>query len=309
MYGNFGDDNIFGRGGDDIIRGNDGNDFVAGGLGDDVIIGGDGVDTASYLFATGGILVNLGTSGFQNTLSDGMDNLFGIENLSGSLHGDILIGDDNDNRLEGLDGNDALSGMDGNDVLFGGAGNDTLSGGLGNDVLEGGSGSDWAVYHHAVVVNLNVEAQNTFGAGIDTLRDIENLAGSIHGDALGGNAGRNEIDGNGGNDWLFGRGGNDILRGGFGDDMIAGNSGSDFLVGDAGSDTFIFDDDWGNDIIADFEVGEDVLDFGLVTGLDNTFQFHVSESSGNAVIGYGLTNSVTLQGVSLVELDSGEWIV
>jgi Ca2+-binding RTX toxin-like protein len=309
MYGNTGDDNIFGREGNDLLWGEDGNDFIAGGLGRDVIIGGDGIDTASYLFANSGVIVNLGISGFQNTLSDGEDNLFGIENLSGSLHGDILTGDDGGNRLEGLDGNDALSGMDGDDVLFGGAGNDVLSGGLGNDVLEGGSGLDWAVYEQAVVVNLNVEAQNTFGAGVDTLRDIENLSGSIHGDALGGDDGRNEINGNGGDDWLFGRGGNDVLRGGFGDDMIAGNSGSDFLYGNAGSDTFIFEDDWGNDVIADFEVGVDMLDFGLVSGLDHTFQFHISESGGDAVIGYGLTNSVTLQGVSLAELDSGDWII
>lgn len=309
MYGNFGNDNLFGRDGDDLIWGEEGNDFIAGGLGDDVIIGGDGDDTASYLFATGSVRVNLGISGFQDTLSDGMDNLFGIENLSGSLFGDILTGDDAGNRIDGLDGNDALSGMGGDDVIFGGAGNDILSGGLGNDVLEGGSGSDWAVYQQAVVVDLTLEGQNTFGAGIDTLRDIENLSGSIHGDVLSGDAGRNEIDGNGGDDWLFGRGGNDILRGGFGDDIIAGNSGGDLLIGDAGSDTFIFDDGWGYDTIADFEVGVDVLDFSLITGLDGTFQLHISESGGNAVIGYGLTNSVTLQGVSLAELDSGDWIV
>ena len=309
IEGGLGDDSLFGRGGDDVLWGNDGDDILLGGLGDDGLLGGDGTDTASYLFATGGVRVNLSTYGIQNTYSAGEDLLASIENLSGSFYSDLLTGDKYGNRIDGLDGNDALSGMDGDDVVLGGKGNDTLSGGAGNDVLEGGSGIDWAVYTDAVVVNLDQETQNTFGAGIDTLRDIENLSGSIHGDALGGDNGRNELKGNGGDDWLFGRAGNDTLRGGAGDDMIAGNAGSDALFGGSGNDTFIFEDGWGNDTIHDFVAREDVLDFGLVSGLDGTFDFHISESDGSAVIGYGLTNSVKLNGVSMAELDTSDWIV
>ncbi len=309
IEGGFGDDNLFGRGGDDLIWGREGNDILLGGLGDDILVGGDGIDTASYLFAVGGVRVDLSIAGSQNTLSDGLDALASIENISGSLHHDILFGDEHRNRLEGLDGNDLLSGMAGDDVLFGGAGNDTLAGGAGNDVLEGGSGIDWAIYTSAVVVNLNQETQNTYGAGIDTLRDIENLSGSIHGDALGGDDGQNEINGNGGNDWLFGRAGNDTLRGGAGDDFIAGNRGSDNLFGGAGVDTFIFDDDWGNDTIHDFVVGQDILDFGLVSGVENLNDFHISESAGSAVIGFGFANSVTLIGISVSELNTSDWVL
>jgi Ca2+-binding RTX toxin-like protein len=54
-------------------------------------------------------------------------------------------------------------------------------------------------------VNLSLTtAQNTGGAGIDTLSGIENLIGSQAGDTLTGNSGNNRIDGGGGNDTMAG---------------------------------------------------------------------------------------------------------
>jgi hypothetical protein len=58
-----------------------------------------------------------------------------------------------------------------------------LTGGLGNDVLNGGTGGvDTASYADATVgvtVNLAIVGQqNTVGAGLDTLSNIDNLTGS-----------------------------------------------------------------------------------------------------------------------------------
>src|SRR5439155_1849741 len=57
--------------------------------------------------------------------------------------------------------------------------NDTLEGNAGNNVLAGGSGTDTVTYVNAsaaVTVNLaNTGAQNTIGAGTDTLTGFENL--------------------------------------------------------------------------------------------------------------------------------------
>ncbi|HBR68800.1 MAG TPA: hypothetical protein DEA55_05425, partial [Rhodospirillaceae bacterium] len=83
-------------------------------------------------------------------------------------------------------------------------GNDTLDGGAGDDILDGGTGIDRALYNaasSAVTVSLAITAaQNTLGAGIDTLLDIENLTGSGFNDTLTGNSGDNSIDGGSGND-------------------------------------------------------------------------------------------------------------
>ena len=83
-----------------------------------------------------------------------------------------------------------LIGQGGNDTLNGGNGNDILVGGAGNDALNGGAGVDTASYIDApsgVTVDLSIlVAQNTVGAGTDTLNSIENLIGSNFADVLKG---------------------------------------------------------------------------------------------------------------------------
>jgi Ca2+-binding RTX toxin-like protein len=72
-----------------------------------------------------------------------------------------------------------VTGNDGNDVLEGGAGNDTLNGGNGLDTASYTSATA------AVTVNLaTTTAQNTVGAGTDTLVSIENVKGSAFNDTL-----------------------------------------------------------------------------------------------------------------------------
>ena len=52
-------------------------------------------------------------------------------------------------------------------------------------------------------VNLTMEnAQNTLGAGLDTLISIENVVGTSHNDVLIGNADANRLEGSGGKDVL-----------------------------------------------------------------------------------------------------------
>jgi len=89
-------------------------------------------------------------------------------------------------------GHDMLIGNVGDNELTGNAGDDTLRGGLGNDLLDGGAGIDAASYADATVgvrVNLSAtKAQNTVGAGIDTLASVENLIGSGLVDTLTGSA-------------------------------------------------------------------------------------------------------------------------
>jgi Ca2+-binding RTX toxin-like protein len=70
------------------------------------------------------------------------DVLSGFENIAGSSHNDVLIGDALANLLSGGAGHDRLSGRAGNDVLRGGAGNDQLRGQAGADILDGGAGRD-----------------------------------------------------------------------------------------------------------------------------------------------------------------------
>jgi|GEM_PF-2379479 len=81
----------------------------------------------------------------------------------------------------------------------------------------------------------------------DTIRNIENVAGSAFGDVIVGGPGYNYIVGNGGNDTLFGLAGNDIIEGGDGADSIDGGASDDSLDGSDGADTVAGGD--GNDTL------------------------------------------------------------
>ena len=98
-------------------------------------------------------------------------------------------------------------------------------------MLDGGAGNDTASYANAtaaVTVNLaTIGAQNTVGAGIDTLAGMENLTGSNFNDTLTGDSNANVLAGGDGNDTLQGGDGNDVLIGGAGNDSLNGGAGVD----------------------------------------------------------------------------------
>jgi serralysin len=205
----------------EVLVTNQSPETIVGTIFDDVFIasadselfdGALGIDTVIYVNAASGINVSL-ASPTTNTGIATQDQYNSIEALIGSLFNDTLTGDTNDNwligglgadSLSGLAGNDRLEGGNGNDSLNGGNGDDLLIGGAGNDLLTGGVGIDTASYEDAatgVTVSLALTtAQNTGGAGTDTLTQIENLIGSAFNDILTGGAGANRIDGGVGND-------------------------------------------------------------------------------------------------------------
>jgi len=186
--------------------------------------------------------------------------------LTGTAGDDVLLAGNGDNVLNAGDGNDILSAGTGNNTLHGDAGNDLLYSGAGNDLLDGGTGNDTASYAHAtagVTVNLGLlAAQNTLGAGTDTLASIENLVGSNFNDTLTGDGAGNRIDGGLGHDVLNGGGGDDILIGGLGNNTLTGGSGADTFQWHAGNS--------GHDVITDFTPGLDKLDLSQLLQGENS---------------------------------------
>jgi Ca2+-binding RTX toxin-like protein len=244
LYGGFGDDELRGLAGNDWLYGEYNDDVLNGGSGDDFIMGGTGNDTASYADDIAGVLVDLDAVGIQNTYGSGYDLLDSIEHLTGSAYSDFLFGSSGANTLYGRNGEDQMFGRGGNDNLNGGNGNDNLYGGLGNDTLDGGGGTDWANYSlEAAGVHVNLalaNAQNTFGAGFDTLISIENVIGTGSADLLNGNSVANRLEGGGGNDVINGYAGNDELLGGAGSDTLNGGIGDDALDGGTGTDWALY---------------------------------------------------------------------
>jgi serralysin len=102
-------------------------------------------------------------------------------------------------------------------------------------------------------------AQNTVGAGTDTLATIEHLTGSAFSDTLTGSTGANRI------------------AGGAGNDTINGGTGNDTLAGGVGADSFVFNSSLGAsnvDSIFDFSVVDDTIH------LENTGIFAALTTTG-----------------------------
>jgi len=247
-------DTLTGDAGANRIDGGAGDDVIDGGAGDDVLLGGGGGhDTVSFASETAAVTVYLaegvaiGASsgvdtlvGFTDvTLSDNDDRAYGdaganlIIGLGGDDEIDGRAGDDKlngyggDDKIVGGEGNDQLSGGDGDDLLMGGAGNDQLRGGYGHDILIGGEGDDYfdddggddVVSYQGATSGVTVStlifgAQNTGGAGADTLSRISSLQGSDFNDVLTAGG---------------------TLQGGKGDDILTGAFSSTALYDDATS--------------------------------------------------------------------------
>ncbi|HEY6729603.1 MAG TPA: hypothetical protein VI039_01105 [Solirubrobacterales bacterium] len=121
-------DEVFGGAGTDHADGGPGdNDIVRGDAGTDTLLGGEGDDDiVSYASATrSGVIVSLATN---KAKGDGHDDLGGFEDVVGSPQGDTIVGNGQQNRIDGGVGNDDLQSGGGGGQAFGGPGSDECGG-------------------------------------------------------------------------------------------------------------------------------------------------------------------------------------
>ncbi|MGB3408012.1 MAG: tandem-95 repeat protein, partial [Jannaschia sp.] len=291
LRGFAGNDSLAGRDGDDTLEGGLGNDTLEGGAGADLLDGGEGRDRATYFAplepGSEGVSVNLALGTASGGDAAG-DTLISIEDVTGTQLADTLIGNDQDNALDGARGDD---------LLEGGAGDDSLSGGRGADTLRGGDGMDIADYllsAEGVAVDMSGLTAGGGDAEGDVFDSIEIVRGSFHDDTITGDGADNHLRGGRGADVLDGGDGFDVadytdadegvevdlgsglglsgeaagdrltriegvlgsehadtLRGGAGDDTFDGARGADLLEGGAGSDMYVFGFDSGDDVVGE----------------------------------------------------------
>ena len=202
LHGGSGDDTLNAGAGDDIVDSGSGNDTINGGAGagDDVYVGGPGKDAVTYGSTSLGVNVNL-TTGIATGTEINTDTLASIENATGGAGNDTLIGDINNNDLDGGIGADIMIGLGGNDRYF--------VDNVGDQVFEavaGGNDRVLASTSYALQAGQEIEALTTTGSNRTT---AINLTGNEFANTIAGNNGNNIIDGMGGADSMSGLGGND----------------------------------------------------------------------------------------------------
>jgi hypothetical protein len=301
--------------GNDIIRAGSEDDVIDGGAGADTIRGGGGNNTVSYQSSAGWVKIDL-LAGIAQYGDAAGDHLYNIQNITGSLKSDILIGDNKDNELNGVLGKDRLIGNGGNDTLtMLGAGPAIIDGGSGNDLMQfisaapgtygyafsaackvdGGTGYDTVeltntgsvVLKDTTLVNVErIAVMDGFDYSLKTA-DANVASGKLLAVDAGalGDAFKLNFNGSAETDGRFqldGGAGEDTLKAGGGADLIAGYGGADVLTGGGGADTFIFTDITDSpytthDRITDFKAGTDKLQFDFkVTGIDTAVSGSVS---------------------------------
>jgi Ca2+-binding RTX toxin-like protein len=270
----------------DTIAGLAGDDLIDGLGGDDRILGGEGHDNLSGSFGQDTIL---GEAGDDNVLGgDGDDQLEGGEGgdfLDGERGADSLFGEHGDDMLVSIfDRFNPVADL----ILDGGGGDDlvylSLTGSSEPTVFELASPETGQVFNGTTIRNVERvyfnaagQADRVAGGAFD-----DSLFGNSGDDVLFGRAGNDLLDGGRGSDRLFGGDGSDTLNGGDtgegpdndtirgegGDDLIKGEYGADILYGGAGVDHFAYESRLhsmagfaARDVIKDFQVGFDKLDF------------------------------------------------
>jgi Ca2+-binding RTX toxin-like protein len=115
------------------------------------------------------------------------------------------------------------------------------------------------------------------GAGNDVLN------GGNDKDTVSGNGGADTLHGNNGNDLVLGGSGNDRLYGDNGVDTLNGGAGDDTLTGGNGHDTFVFDLNFGHDVITDY-AGDKVQASVAEWYSFDDFKAHAVQTGPNLVV-------------------------
>jgi Ca2+-binding RTX toxin-like protein len=167
--------------------------------------GNDTIDASNY---ANGVTIDLRPGEFSTVDQAQLANSLAYQNLVSLAPGNFA--------MSLLYNNDARSLIEN---AKGGAGNDVFVGNTANNILDGGAGSDAVIFTGTTGVNVTL---NDTGADVivnhdgetDTLRNIENIGGTVGNDTLTGNSQNNILSG--------GAGGADTLSGGAGDDRLIG---------------------------------------------------------------------------------------
>ena len=241
--------NIIGNDLGNSIKGGRGADTITGGTGNDTVSLGSGADV--YVYTGGNDLIQdynavdkiqIGTDNYELTAIEKIvtNVVYSFNNGEGTIT--VKSGQNKNITIIDSNGNDASKiypTIEG--VIY-----DSVKTAITLDSSFAGTlqSSDYNPSVMKIYASKVDKAVKIFGN--DTANTIN---GGIKNDTIYGGAGDDKIYGGGGDDNIFGN---------TGDDTLNGDAGNDTLTGGAGNDVFIYVSGKGNDVIADYEIGDKI---------------------------------------------------
>ncbi|MCZ6187133.1 Ig-like domain-containing protein, partial [Campylobacter ureolyticus] len=266
-----GKDTIKAGSGRDYINSGDGDDYIDAGNGDDILVGGMGNDT---------LIGGLGSD---------------IYEFSGNFGNDIIINEDEKNTTDKIKFSDDTKASDlkfyqddnKNLIISKGKNSITIKGfysfnkdNMPNSVIDQIQFNDGSYLNlkeiNALALLSSDDSNNYLSVVTNDGYEVNAKGGDDFISTLGGDdkilsgSGSDKIYSGAGNDYIDAGDGNDIIDAGSGNDILIGGKGDDTLIGGSGSDTYIFDKEFGDDLIIDGD--KDVIKFSSFTKKDISFK-------------------------------------
>ncbi|MGJ8596101.1 DUF4214 domain-containing protein [Sulfitobacter sp.] len=273
--------------------------------------------------------------------------------VQGSGRDDLIAAGLNDDFVKAMGGHDMVWGGSGNDTILGGSGNDTIDGGqVGAFHLDTHLGAEAAtvfrLYQGLLDRNPDPQGFNNWITALEDGMPLLNVVGSFvasqefqnrygslnNGDfveLLYNNVLGRSSDAQGFANWVGALDSGslsraEVARGFTQSPEYRNNSDVDFynyvgklreendiLTGELGADTFVFQGNFGRDVITDFDPNTDdeAIDLSGVASIVNYGDLvtnHLKQNGGNAVISDAEGNSITLEGVNIADLNQTDFI-
>ncbi len=345
LNGGSGADSLYGGNWHDTIVSGLGNDSIEGGSGRD-LLDYDGALSGVEVNMNEGSTVSFGSTDVFTSIEQMRLSPFSDTVLEGQLLQSVELGRGND-FLE-FSGSGMHDTLDGTLSRFdGGQGYDTISytgqfSGVSVFVAEGIIESDWGNFRFVNFEKFEGSAYDdrvidfVGGGGANSIKDYQLLGGNdsiyVYGGTqylIDGGDGKDfiwtdgtsvEVYGGRGDDTIFcygsvsnisGGDGDDLILGGLGRETISGGRGDDTLQGGGGSDIFVFEDDFGRDLVTDFSVANDVIDLTLVssiTSYSDLLASHLRVGSESFYISDGEGSEIELTSIEAESLNEDNFI-
>lgn len=248
------DDTIYAEGGDDIIANYSGDDIIDPGHGNDAVFSGSGDD--SYYFGRGYGQDELDASGYSWYLQQS-----DIQSLTDNGHDRLILGEAitvNDINLW-QEGSALVLAIKNSEDRFTAYNYFSRKGTGANpvDIIEFADGQIWDA--NVIGEKLLFHAPSHLKSSMVTAGSLQGsdqdeiLHASDFGNTLYGAAGNDGLYGGSGADILLGESGNDQIVAGQQNDTLVGGDGNDFLIGGDGSDSYWFAENFGDDVIDNYD--------------------------------------------------------